>query len=279
MRVAVYVRVSTSHQVQLQTIDQQLIQLRVYVDAQQWVLPDDHIFRDDGYTGATLVRPGLDRLRDGARHREFDQVLVTTPDRLARNYVHQMLLIEEFAQVGCPITFLDRPMTDDPHDHLLLQIRGAVAEYERTLIAERMRRGRLAKLQAGLLLPWTYAPYGYRLHPDRPRDPSGVLVEPAEAVVVAELFATYLEPEMSLAKLAKRLQQQGLPTPFQKGRWSSPTIRGILRNPTYTGTIYAHRTRYRPAQTRRSATHPLGQPHGSAVPQAPDTWITVSRAT
>lgn len=124
MRVALYVRVSTSHQVQLQTIDQQLTRLRGYVDAQQWILPDDHIFRDDGDSGATLVRPGLDRLRDGARHRAFDQVLVTTPDRLARNYVHQMLLMEEFAQVGCPITFLDRPMTDDPHDHLLLHIRG-----------------------------------------------------------------------------------------------------------------------------------------------------------
>ena len=68
-------------------------------------------------------------------------------------------------------------MSDDPHDHLLLQIRGAVAEYERTLIAERMRRGRLAKLRAGTLLPWTYPPYGYRLSPDRPRDPRGVTID------------------------------------------------------------------------------------------------------
>jgi site-specific DNA recombinase len=82
-------------------------------------------------------------------------VLVTAPDRLARNYVHQMVLLEEWARAGCATEFLDRPMSDDPHDHLLLQIRGAVAEYERTLIAERMRRGRLAKLRAGTLLPWT----------------------------------------------------------------------------------------------------------------------------
>jgi site-specific DNA recombinase len=94
-------------------------------------------------------------------------------------------------------------MSQDPHDQLLLQIRGAVAEYERTLIAERLRRGRLRrgrlrrgrlrKYQAGLLLPWARAPYGYRLSLERPRDPAGVTREPAEAAVVGELFATYLE--------------------------------------------------------------------------------------
>lgn len=153
-RVALYVRVSTSHQVQHQTIEQQLERLRAHVRAQDgWVLGAEHVFRDDGYSGAALARPGLDALRDMARRRELDRVLVTAPDRLARNYVHQMVLLEEFARAGCPIEFLDRPMSEDPHDQLLLQIRGAVAEYERTLIAERMRRGRLAKLQAGLLLP------------------------------------------------------------------------------------------------------------------------------
>ena len=132
-----------------------------------WTLDPAHVFRDDGYSGAALARPGLDRLRDAIKGREVDRVLVTAPDRLARNYVHQMVLLEEWARAGCAAEFLDRPMSDDPHDHLLLQIRGAVAEYERTLIAERMRRGRLAKLRAGTLLPWTRAPYGYRLSPDR----------------------------------------------------------------------------------------------------------------
>ena len=69
------------------------------------------------------------------------------------------------------VVFCDRPLSDDPHEQLVTQIRGAVAEYERTLIADRMRRGRLAKLRSGQLLPWTRAPYGYRLHPERPRDP------------------------------------------------------------------------------------------------------------
>ncbi|MCW2239035.1 site-specific DNA recombinase [Azospirillum canadense] len=202
-------------------------------------------------------------------------MLVTAPDRLARNDVHQMVLLEEWARFGCIAEFLDRPMSDDPHDHLLLQIRGAVAEYERTLIAERMRRGRLAKLRAGLLLPWTYPPYGYRLHPDRPRDPRGVTLEPAEAAVVAELFALYREPGTSLMDLARHLDARGVPTPSGKPCWSGPTIRGILCNPTYTGQVYAQRTRCRPPTHRRSATHPIGRSHDTAVPQPADTWIPV----
>ena len=173
MRVAIYGRVSTSHQVEHQTIEQRLRRLTAHVGAhaaEGWMLDPAYVFRDDGCSGAALARPGLDRLRDAVKGREIDRVLVTTPDRLARNYVHQMVLLEEWARAGCAAEFLDRPMSDDPHDHLLLQIRGAVAEYERTLIAERMRRGRLAKLRAGVLLPWTYAPYGYRVSPDRPRD-------------------------------------------------------------------------------------------------------------
>lgn len=158
MRVAVYVRVSTTHQVQLQTIDQQLDRLQIHIQTQGWSLAAAHIFRDDGYSGASLRRPGLDRLRDAVRNRELDCVLLTAPDRLARKYVHQLVLIDELEHAGCQVEFLDRPMTHDPHDQLVLQIRGAVAEYERTLIAERMRRGRLTKLRAGVLLPWTRPP-------------------------------------------------------------------------------------------------------------------------
>jgi site-specific DNA recombinase len=209
--------------------------------------------------------------------REVDRVLVTAPDRLARNYVHQMVLLEEWARAGCTAEFLDRPMSDDPHDHLLLQIRGAVAEYERTLIAERMRRGRLAKLRAGTLLPWTYPPYGYRLSPDRPRDPRGVTIDTAEAAVVAELFAMYREPGVSLMQLAVHLDARGVPTPSGTPRWSSPTVRGILRNPTYTGQVYAQRTRYRAPTHRRSAIRPIGHPHGTAVPQPADSWILVGQ--
>ena len=148
MRAAVYVRVSTERQQQAQTIEQQVAALRAYLaERPEWVLQEQHIFRDDGRSGAKLQRPGLDALRDQAARAAFDVVLVTAPDRLARNYVHQMIVLEELERRGIGVVFIDRPPSDDPHEHLVVQIRGAVAEYERTLIADRMRRGRQAKLR------------------------------------------------------------------------------------------------------------------------------------
>ena len=277
MRIAIYVRVSTRHQTDTQTIDQQLDRLRAHLQAKGWSLPDDNIFRDDGYSGATLKRPGLDRLRDRTAAAEFDRILLTAPDRLARNYVHQVLLIEELQRLGCQVEFLDRPMSQDPHDQLLLQIRGAVAEYERTLIAERMRRGRLSKYRAGVLLPWTHTPYGYRSDPDRLRDPAGVRIEPAEAAVVGEIFAEYLTEGNGLMSVAKALYARHFPSPTGHPRWGLATVRGILMNPTYTGQVFAGRMTYHPPKIRRSATHPIGHPHDSATPTSGDEWIFVAQ--
>jgi len=192
--------------------------------------------------------------------------LLTSPDRLARNYVHQMVLVEEWERCGCRVEFLDRPMSQDPHDQLLLQIRGAVAEYERVLIAERMRRGRQMKLKAGALLPWTVPPYGYRSAPDHARDPSGVQIEPAEGAIVRELFARYLQEHGTLLSLAKHLLQLGLPSPRGNPRWSAASIRGLLINPVYTGKLYMGRSRSRPARIRRVCHSSAGQPGTRAGP-------------
>jgi site-specific DNA recombinase len=195
MEVALYVRVSTTRQQQTQTIEQQLARLREYVVTQpEWHLAEEHLDRDDGYSGSRLNRPGLDRLRDRAALAVFERVLMTAPDRLARNYVPQVILIDELAQRGCQVEFLERPMSQDPHDQLLLQIRGAVAEYERTLIADRMRRGRQAKLRSGQLLPWSVPPYGYVMDPERPRDPQRLRLDPVKAAVIAQIFAWYTDP-------------------------------------------------------------------------------------
>jgi site-specific DNA recombinase len=276
MRVAAYVRVSTSRQVKLETIEQQLEMVLRYARQKRWELPDENVFRDDGYSGTTLGRPALDALRDKARLRELEVVVVPSPDRLARNYVHQMVLIEEFEKVGCRVEFVERPMSSEPNDQLLLQIRGAVAEYERTLLSERMRRGRLAKYKAGLLLPWTHTPYGLRVDPDRPRNPAGVSHEEAKAAVVAEIFAAYLEPGASLFGVSRRLREMGVPAPRGGKAWSTATLRGILTNPVYAGRVYAGRVRYRPARIRRSATHPIGQPHNSSDPLPEEEWIFVA---
>src|SRR5256884_3972071 len=274
MRTAVYARVSTARQARAQAIEQQLDRLRAAAAERGGELDDQHVYRDDGYSGARLGRPGLDRLRDHAALAELDVVLVAAPDRLARNYVHQVLLVDELAGHGCRVEFLDRPMSDDPHDQLLLQIRGAVAEYERTLITERMRRGRQARLRAGTLLPWTRPPLGYRLDPGRPRDAAAVRTEPGEAVLVAQLFDWYLEPQATLYRLTARLAELGVATPTGKPRWTVASVRGILRTPAYAGRAQTNRTRVTPARQRKSPLLPVG-PGESHAPRPPEEWIEV----
>ena len=275
MRTAFYVRVSTERQQQAQTIEQQVALLRMYVaEHPEWVIGEQHIFRDDGHSGAKLQRPGLDALRDQAARAAFDVVLVTAPDRLARNYVHQMVILEELERHGISVVFIDRPPSDDPHEQLVVQIRGAVAEYERTLIADRMRRGRLAKLRAGRLLPWTNAPYGYRVHPERPRDPALVEVDEATAAVVRELFQTYADGEATLHALAVRLTARGIASPTGRRFWSASTVRTMLNNPVYIGEAVSGRLQSRPSATRRSALEPVGR--GVSVQLTPrDQWISV----
>jgi len=276
MRVAFYARVSTDRQQQTQTIEQQVSQLRAYAAAQPgWVVLEEHIFRDDGYSGAKLNRPALDALRDQAARAAFDRVLVTSPDRLARNYVHQMLLLEELERCGCPVCFIDRPLSNDPHEQLVLQIRGAVAEYERTLIADRMRRGRLAKLRRGELLPWTRPPYGYRLDPERPRDPATVRVEPAEAAIVAELFAAYAAGGVTLYALAQRLTDRNVPSPKGRSYWTASSIRGILTNPAYIGQTASGRRQTVTPRRRYSALLPVGRGGHSSRPRPPEEWISI----
>src|SRR5258708_18052566 len=115
MRVAVYARVSTTRQAQAQTIEQQLDRLRAAVAGRGWELEEQHVYRDDGYSGARLGRPALDRLRDHAALAGLDVVVVAAPDRLARNSAHQVLLIDELACRDCPVEFLARPLREYPH--------------------------------------------------------------------------------------------------------------------------------------------------------------------
>ena len=264
MPVAIYARVSTA------------CVPMPRAKAQGWSVAADRVFRDDGYSGASLKRPGLDRLRDVAASARLHRILVTEPDLLARNFVHQMLLVEELQKHGAEVAFLDQPMSRDPHDQLLLQIRGAVAEYERTLIAERMRRGRLRKLRAGTLLPCTRPPYGYRLDPDRPHDPAGVRLDEAEAAVVRDLFVWFADEGQSIYALRQNLDPLGVASPRGHRPWSTSALHSVLTDQTYVGQVFADRVRTRPAGRRRSALLPVGH-SGMEATQAVDAaeWIAV----
>ncbi len=178
MEVALYARVSTSQQQHEGTIESQRRALKHHIQHHGWSLLPEHEYIDDGISGARLDRPALDRLRDAARRGEFDAVVILSPDRLARNYAHQWLLIEEFEKMNTPLIFLQNPFGDSPQGKLLTQMQGMIAEYERAQIAERTRRGRLEKARHGEFMPWAYTCYGYRYLPKRHGCAPQVMIEP-----------------------------------------------------------------------------------------------------
>ena len=159
---AIYARVSSARQREEQTIGSQTTAL--VEAAERWGLevPADWVFKDEGYSGATLVRPALERLRDLAAQVPVEVVLCYAPDRLARRYAYQALLIDEFARAGTEVRFVKGPRAQTPEDELLIQFQGMIAEYERAQIAERTRRGKTHRARAGVVNVLGGGPYGYR---------------------------------------------------------------------------------------------------------------------
>jgi site-specific DNA recombinase len=188
MKPAIYARVSTLKQELEQTIESQLELLREYVKNESLELDEKHVYVDEGYSGTKLERPGLDALRDAAADGEFQKVIIYSPDRLARRYAYQVIVIEELNKCGCEVVFLQKPITDDPEENLLIQMQGIIAEYERTKILERTRRGRLFKARHGNFLNWSSPPYGYRYQPTSGGQPGYAVVHEEEAELVKQIF-------------------------------------------------------------------------------------------
>ena len=162
IRAAAYARVSSDGQVKGNTIASQLEALAQRISDDGLELDPELRFVDDGYSGSTLVRPALERLRDQAAAGGFDRLYVHSPDRIARSYVYQMLLVDELRRCGVELVFLNHEIGKTPEDHLLLQMQGMMAEYERAKILERVRRGKLHSARAGRVSAVGKAPYGYR---------------------------------------------------------------------------------------------------------------------
>jgi len=139
---AIYARVSSDAQAQEQTIDSQVAELREQVHNDGASLDDKNCFLDDGVSGSTLNRPALERLRDAAYVGDFQKLYVHSPDRLARKYAYQVLIVDELQKQGIEIVFLNRAIGVSPEEDLLLQMQGMFAEYERAKIMERSRRGK-----------------------------------------------------------------------------------------------------------------------------------------
>jgi site-specific DNA recombinase len=279
-RAAFYARVSSEAQARDNTIASQLAVLRERIAADGATLTEpDHGFVDDGHSGASLVRPALERLRDAVAAGAVDRVYVLAPDRLARRHAHQALLVEEFRRAGVEVVFLNRPIGAGPEDDLLLQIQGIIAEYERAQILERGRRGRRHAARAGSVSALAGAPYGYRyVTRDRGGGTARFEVVPEEARVVRLVFAWVGLDRLSLREVCRRLQRAGCRTRSGTPRWWASTLHGMIENPAYTGTAMYGRfhavepkPRLRPVRNRSSrSSRPT-----TRMPAPREEWVPV----
>jgi site-specific DNA recombinase len=277
MQVALYARVSTSQQEKTDTIESQLEALQAYVAAHDHTVLPEHIFLDNGVSGSRLDRPALDRLRDQARLGEFEAVILLSPDRLARSYPHQWLLLEEFKKYGCRVIFMENPFGDSPHGQLLAQMQGMIAEYERSQIADRTRRGRLHKARKAEFLPWAYRAYGYRYTPKHAGLPPRVEIHPEQAEVVRDMFHWLIQEQLTTRQIVKRLNALKIPTRTgQNPVWHMASVRCMLSNPIYTGQGYYNRTKSGvPRKETRRKFHPRMDNY-AREPRPPEEWVPIT---
>lgn len=214
MRVALYARVSTERQSERGTVASQLELLREAARREGHQVVEE--FVDDGYSGARLDRPALDRLRDAAEAGALDGVICLAADRLARSYAYQVLILEELSHFGVEVRFLEGPApSDDPQATLLIQVQGVIAEYERAKVAERYRRGKLYRARCGEIFFWK-VPYGYRRVPAKPGQPASMEAFEPEAEVVREIFSAYVEEGRSIRQIAFDLHERRVSSPTGK---------------------------------------------------------------
>jgi site-specific DNA recombinase len=245
---AIYAQVSSDRQKEDHTIASQTAALLEYAKSNGYVVPAEWTFQDEGYSGASLVRPGLEALRDLAAQGQITTVLIHSPDRLSRKYAYQVLLAEELSRCGVEIVFLKSPTSGSPEDQLVVQFQGMIAEYERAQIAERSRRGKRHKAREGVVNILSGAPYGYRYVKKTDTSAAYYQVIESEAGVVRLVFQMYTQEHLSINAIARSLNQRGIATRKGKTRWERSTVWGVLRNPAYQGKACYGKTELRPRQ-------------------------------
>lgn len=241
MRAALYARVSTEEQAEKFGLAAQLEDLRAFAALRGHSVPDGAEFVDDGWSGAELARPALDRLREAARTGAVQVICVYDPDRLSRRLAHQLVLVEEFERAGVAVEFVTTPREDTPEGRLLLHVKSVIAEYEREKIRERTLRGKREKARRGLI-PAGPIPYGYRADS---RQPGRLVVHEDEASVVRMLFRWLVEERRSIREITAELRHLGIAPP-RGPAWARSSVRRIV-----TGEVYAGRAWF----NRRARTH------------------------
>lgn len=234
---AIYARVSSAQQKEDETIDSQVDILLKYAQENQFEIPLGWIFKDEGYSGFNLDRPGLDALRDLVEDGSIDNILVSSTDRLSRHYVNLLILEEEFSKYAVKVIYINGSKSNSPEDALIKHFQGIFAEYERSQILDRSRRGKLYKARQGNKNIFSVAPYGYN---NTRNDFYSINEE--QALVVREIFRLYTKEGLSLISVATHLDKKGVTPPKGGDMWSTTTLREILSNTSFIGTAYYGKT-------------------------------------
>ena len=272
--VALYARVSTAQQEKQGTSASQLAVLSAYAAAHGLTIAPEHQYLDDGYSGARLDRPGLERLRDAVWRGELDTVLILAPDRLARHYAYQYVVVEELERAGCAVVFINGPFNSSPEERLVREVHGLFAEFERAAFQERGRRGKLHAARQGAFFTGA-GPYGYTYLKAQDGQPPRCVVNEAEAAIVRQLFAWLVEEQLSTYAIAQRLTAQRVPTRHGDAPWSASSVYKILNNRLYTGTHYYNRSMNAPESARDGpgVRRPTKDPRRCLRP--PEEWIPI----
>lgn len=228
-QAVIYARVSTERQEEQKTIESQINALREICKKDGAKIVKEYI--DDGWSGGTLDRPALDKLRDDARQGLFDTVYFYSPDRLARDSIDQGIVERELMKRGIEIIYHDKPLTDD--NRLEVRMKALFAEHERRLILERTRRGRLYRAKEGKIIS-SIAPYGYY------KEDHQLKINKEEAKIVNLIFDLYLKYG-SKREVRRELEARNIPTRHQESKWRHSTVDRILRNKAYLGEYYYNR--------------------------------------
>lgn len=274
---ALYARVSSQQQTKDATIDSQVEAIRQRISDDGLLIESSMCFIDDGYSGSTLVRPALERLRDVADTGAIGRLYVLSPDRLSRHYAYQVVLVDELRRCGVEIVFLNHDLGRSPEGDMLLQVQGIVAQYERAQIMERSRRGRLHAARRGSVSVLTQAPYGYRYIPRYHSGHDAALnIVLEHAAVVRQMFTWIGVERLSIREVCRRLKNQGTVSPSGKTWWGRGTVFNILRNPAYVGLAAYGRTRTgemrkRPRPWRNSSEQPRRA--RGVYRTAPQEWV------
>ena len=238
-RAAIYARVSSEQQEKNETVESQMASIKAYAQEHEVKCMDEDVYIDEGYSGHVLRRPALDKLLDGVYEGRYQQVLIMNPFRLARNYGHQILLMEEFQRGDCQVLFIQRPIGQGPDEDLLLQMQGVIAQYEHAKILERTRRGKLHRMRQGELVSGQRM-FGYQYIKRKSDIPAHFEIIETEAATIRKVYQWYAYDGLALRAIAARLRDAAIPT-VRGGRWSGAHIGRMMGNSVYIGTGYAHK--------------------------------------